>query len=81
MSSSGYPQIEFGYDDASDENDDSEEDDVSTSPGVQIPNEAAIQHTNLVSKNLIIYPARNPQVRWKASVIKLRANATRRIIN
>ena len=51
MSSSGYPQIEFGYDDVSDNEEDSgeEEDDISTNPDDQAPNGGGNQRHNLVS--------------------------------
>jgi len=52
MSSSGYPQIEFGYDDASDNDEDSgeDEDDISTNSGEQGPNGGGNQRqNNLVS--------------------------------
>lgn len=52
MSSSGYPQIEFGYDDASDNEEDSgeDEDEISTNPDVQGPNGGGNQRQNLVSE-------------------------------
>jgi hypothetical protein len=51
MSSSGYPQIEFGYDEASDNEEDSgeDEDEVSTNPDEQGPNGGGNQRHNLVS--------------------------------
>jgi hypothetical protein len=52
MSSSGYPQIEFGYDDASDNEEDSgeDEDEISTNPDLQGPNGGGNQRQNLVSE-------------------------------
>ncbi len=52
MSSSGYPQIEFGYDDASDNEEDSgeDEDQVSTNPNEQGPNGGGNQRRNLVGR-------------------------------
>lgn len=53
MSSSGYPQIEFGYDDASDNDEDSgeDEDDISTNSDEQGPNGGGNQRqNNLVSE-------------------------------
>lgn len=51
MSSSGYPQIEFGYDDGSENEEDSgeDEDEISTNPDEQGPKVGAIQRPNLVS--------------------------------
>lgn len=49
MSSSGYPQIEFGYDDVSDEEEDEEDDDESTNPDVQNPNGVGHKRPDLVS--------------------------------
>lgn len=51
MSSSGYPQIEFGYDDASDNDEDTGdgEDDVETSPDDQVLNGGGNKRQNLVS--------------------------------
>jgi eukaryotic translation initiation factor 2-alpha kinase 4 len=46
MSSSGYPQIEFGYDDASDEASGEDEDDISTNPDEQGPNGGGNQRQN-----------------------------------
>ncbi len=50
MSSSGYPQIEFGYDNASDNEEDSgeDEDEVSTNPNEQGPNGGGNKRHNLV---------------------------------
>ena len=52
MSSSGYPQIEFGYDDATDNEEESGEDDdeVSTNPDELGPNGGGNQRHNLVSR-------------------------------
>ena len=52
MSSSGYPQIEFGYDDATDNEEDSgeDEDEASTNPDEQVPVGGGNQRHNLVSK-------------------------------
>jgi translation initiation factor 2-alpha kinase 4 len=50
ISSSGYPQIEFGYDDASDnEEDEEDEEEISTNPDEQGPNNCGNQRHNLVS--------------------------------
>jgi hypothetical protein len=56
MSSSGYPQIEFGYDDATDNEEDSgdDEDEASTNPDEQIPKGGGNQRHNLVSRLLNI---------------------------
>jgi translation initiation factor 2-alpha kinase 4 len=54
MSSSGYPQIEFGYDDASDKDEESDdEDENSTSPDDQDAN-GGEGRNNLVSCNLFL---------------------------
>ncbi|PBP24200.1 protein kinase [Diplocarpon rosae] len=52
MSSTGYPQVAFGYDDESDEDKDSDEEDDndSTSPGVQSPNGATDQRPTIALK-------------------------------
>ncbi|CZT46280.1 probable cpc-3 protein [Rhynchosporium secalis] len=48
MSSSGYPQVEFGYDGVSDESEDeTDDDDESTNPDVASPTGAGLQRTNL----------------------------------
>jgi eukaryotic translation initiation factor 2-alpha kinase 4 len=51
MSSSGYPQIEFGYDDATDNEEESgeDQDEVSTNPDELGPNGGGNQRNNLVS--------------------------------
>lgn len=52
MSSSGYPQIEFGYDNASDEDEasDEEDDDSSTSSDVQSPVGSKVRRPDMVSE-------------------------------
>ncbi|CAL3965791.1 unnamed protein product [Diplocarpon coronariae] len=52
MSSSGYPQVEFGYDDESDEDEDSNEEDENdpTSPGAQSSNGVTKQRPTLASE-------------------------------
>ena len=57
MSSSGYPQIEFGYDDATDNEEDSgdDEDEASTNPDEQILKGGGNQRHNLV-RRLLIFP-------------------------
>ena len=51
MSSSGYPQIEFGYDGATDNEDSGEdEDEASTNPDEQLPFADGNQRHNLVSR-------------------------------
>jgi hypothetical protein len=49
MSSSGYPQIEFGYDDATDEDEESDSIDESTDPDQQGANRGGHKMPNLVS--------------------------------
>jgi translation initiation factor 2-alpha kinase 4 len=53
MSSSGYPRIQFGYDDATDNEEDSgeDEDEVSTNPDEPGPNGGGNQRHNLVSRS------------------------------
>jgi len=52
MSSSGYPRIQFGYDDATDNEEESgeDEDEVSTNPDEPGPNGGGNQRHNLVSR-------------------------------
>ena len=56
MSSSGYPQIEFGYDDPSDDDEDSDEDEEDSGPDDQISINGRVDpHTNLVSNQYSSY--------------------------
>lgn len=58
MSSSGYPQIEFGYDDATDEDDESDdEDDASISQDGEAANGEGKQHNKLVSLDFFLLAA------------------------